>query len=85
MKILSANKDGTVGIISGVDDLKSAGHFSMRVLNEWIEKVGAMYGDDDVEIYFKASEGAMCNAYMIAASATDSDEIFVAATGKTMV
>jgi hypothetical protein len=69
MNIINSSKDGTVGVVSDVGDLKNVGDFSIRCLDDWMKKVKLVLGDDiDVLIEFKLCGNPTEPAYFITAS-----------------
>lgn len=83
MKVITKNKDNTVGIVTGVENLKDLGEFRINDIREWLSKVETMFGDTgNLHIRFKLSDDPKRLAYLIAASSTEQADPMVVVTGQ---
>lgn len=85
--VITSNKnksgivDDTIGIVTGVTELKDVGDFPAAGLEEWFKQIKLVLGDDDIRIQFKISNLQTAPAYGIFASHNGMDP-HVAIIGK---
>ena len=80
LKSLYMNKEQTVGVVLGLEGTTDLGYFSVNLLQEWLQQVKNVLGDDEVDIRFKLS--GKIPAFMIAAYSIDGGDTAVVVCGK---
>ena len=80
MKVIHANTEGTVGLVSDVENLEHIGTFSPIVLQKWLCESKEMFGDPgEMHVFVKKCAGK--EAWGIFMS-PDGDNPLVAVMGK---
>jgi hypothetical protein len=83
LETLYVNKDATIGVVIGLEGATDLGYFSVKLLQEWLQQVKNVLGDDEVDIQFKMSDSNP--AFMIAAYSVDEKDAAVVVGGKYRV
>lgn len=80
MKIIHANKEGTVGLVSDVENLEHIGTFDPAFLQKWLDESKEMFGEScEMHVFVKKAVGK--EAWGIFMS-PDGDNPLVAVMGK---
>lgn len=80
MKVVSCNKENTVGIITDPKEVLHIGTFTPKLIKEWMKLVYDMYGDEqDIHLFIRKSD--IVDGYCIYAS-SNGDNPFVAIVGR---
>jgi hypothetical protein len=83
MEIIMKNKASTVGVVTGLDNLKNIGDFTMADLSEWIERIKLMYGEDAVvNVGVRLSDDSRTPAYVMSASLSGEPDLAVLVCGQ---
>lgn len=83
MKVVHANKDNAVGIVTDPDRFWHIGTFTPKLLKEWYKLVEDVYGDEqEIHLFVRKSDNV--DAYVILAS-SNGENPFVAVTGRSKI
>lgn len=78
MEILYANSDGSVGVVTDIENVTDLGEFNLSKLEEWITQIKLLYPDQiesgrDIYIQFRKSLKEKQPSYLIFASIDGKD------------
>jgi len=80
MKVIHANKENTVGIITDPDNLYSIGAWTPSRLKDWVKWIEDMYGEEQ-EIEIKVRKSDVTDGFMLVAT-SNGENPFVVVCGR---